>query len=873
MPTTGVRSILVVAALAEVLLCSVLARADTPPASPPALDKPPRMVHFAPAEPPARLAEVGNTDVILTLDVDATGAVTSATVAQSAGEDFDQAALAAARQFVFEPGEAGGKKVPVRITYRYRFILKPAEPSPEPETQPAAPVAPATPTVPFAGVILRKGDRVALVGISVLVDDGALQAVSDTAGRFTIPALPVGAHTVKLRGSGISPVDTALTANAGKGLEVTYYVQSEERYSSTVRGKRVVVETVETTLDVQEIKRIPGTQGDTLKAVQNLPGVARAPFGIGLLVVWGSSPFDTRTYVDGVFIPTLYHFGGLRSTLNSEMIQSLQFLPGGYSVDHGLGLGGVVDVGTRVPRRDGLHGYAQIDILDGSFGLEGPITKDLDFAFGVRRSWIDVFLPIFTTSDFQLSPIYWDYQARLVYRPTPRDDLSFLLFGSDDTLTLVSKQPNPALSAEFDSHNYYHRAVASWLHRFPGKATLSLTGSLGYDVPFQIAFTRLNAFFKVDAETLEYTARLVGRVPLESWLRLDAGLDFEGNRITIDRQAPLFGAMGGGGANGFGLAFASDNETLYTNHPAPFVSLNFSLLDDKLTLNPQFRLALMTFNGYPGEPQSFSSTYVRAEPRLALRYQLTPEVALKGAFGVYDQPPLPQDLSPVFGNVNLTPELAYHYVAGVDVRLTPTLTLSVEGFYKDLHDLVVTGERPTDPPRTNEGIGRVYGGELLLRQQLWKGFFAWISYTLSRSERRDHPDQDWHVFQFDQTHILNLTTSYELGKGYQVGLRFRYVTGNPSTPIVASYFDSNQNEYVGVQGPLYSTRLDPFVQLDFRFDKTWTYDRWRFSLYLDIQNLTNASNPEGVAYNFDFSKTSTVNGLPILPVLGIRGDF
>ena len=90
-----------------------------------------------------------------------------------------------------------------------------------------------------------------------------------------------------------------------------------------MRGRRAQVETVEQTLQAEEIRYIPGTQGDTLKAVQNLPGVARAPFGIGLLPVWGSSPADTRVYVDGINIPTLYHFGGLRSTVNSEMVDAL----------------------------------------------------------------------------------------------------------------------------------------------------------------------------------------------------------------------------------------------------------------------------------------------------------------------------------------------------------------------------------------------------------------------------------------------------------------------------------------------------------------------------------------------------------------------
>ncbi len=192
----------------------------------------------------------------------------------------------------------------------------------------------------------------------------------------------------------------------------------KQRYASIVRGRRAVVETIEHTLSTEEIRRIPGTQGDTLKAVQNLPGVARAPFGIGLLPVWGSAPQDTRVYVDGVTVPLLYHFGGLRSTVNSEMVQSLTFVPGAYQADHGLGLGGLVEVDTRRPRTDGLHGYAQMDLLDGSLMLEGPLTKTLSFAVAGRRSWLDATLPLFTSSNFQLSPVYYDYQARLTWKPT-----------------------------------------------------------------------------------------------------------------------------------------------------------------------------------------------------------------------------------------------------------------------------------------------------------------------------------------------------------------------------------------------------------------------------------------------------------------------
>ena len=190
-----------------------------------------------------------------------------------------------------------------------------------------------------------------------------------------------------------------------------------------------------------------------------------------------------------------------------------------------------------------------------------------------------------------------------------------------------------------------------------------------------------------------------------------------------------------------------------------------------------------------------------------------------------------------------------------------------------MRDLVVSGAGPDDPVLTNDGRGRAYGGEVLVRQQLWRNLFGWVAYTLSRSERQDHPGEDWHRYLYDQTHILTLLASYHLPRGFQVGGRFRYVTGDPYTPVVGAYFDSNADLYAPIYGPPFSARLPAFNQLDLRVDKVWTFDRWRFSAYLDVQNVTRATNAEALRYSFDFTVARPLAGLPLLPIGGVRGDF
>jgi hypothetical protein len=72
---------------------------------------------------------------------------------------------------------------------------------------------------------------------------------------------------------------------------------------------------------------------------------------------------------------------------------------------------------------------------------------------------------------------------------------------------------------------------------------------------------------------------------------------------------------------------------------------------------------------------------------------------------------------------------------------------------------------------------------------------------------------------------------------------------------------------------LYSGRLPAFHSLDVRVDKEWRFDAWILAAYLEVQNVYNRQNPEGVQYNYDYSQSAVTPGLPILPVLGVRAAF
>src|SRR5574341_651222 len=49
----------------------------------------------------------------------------------------------------------------------------------------------------------------------------------------------------------------------------------------------------------------------------------------------------------------------------------------------------------------------------------------------------------------------WDYQTKLHWKISPRDELDLFVFGSDDLVHVASNSPDPNVTFSFDSHIYY----------------------------------------------------------------------------------------------------------------------------------------------------------------------------------------------------------------------------------------------------------------------------------------------------------------------------------------------------------------------------------------------------------------------------------
>src|SRR6478752_2258235 len=667
------------------------------------------------------------------------------------------------------------------------------------------------------------------------------------------------------------PVAPVVQATAAAAPAAATSSAEEEALDLEVQGEKPPREPTKHVMAAEEISRIPGTNGDALRAIGNMPGVARPPGGDGMLIVRGSSPNDTQVFVDGTNIPMVYHFGGLSSVIPSEMLEKLDFYPGNFGPQYGRAMGGVVDVGVRSPRKDKLGGLLQFDLVDGRLLVEGPISKSTRFMLAGRRSWLDAWLGAALKDSgvgVTKAPVYYDYQAMVEHDFSRQTTLRLFAFGADDRFKLMINSPSsndPAIGGDASQTSSFGRLQARVETRPSSNARISAQlsagregqhvtiGGLGFDLGLNSIGGRADA-----------------RIQVSPALTAIAGLDFQYLSYDVTWKAPPndFDSTQNTGPL-FGRPMVELKGKGDVFRPAAYAML-------ELTPVAGFKL-------FPGVRADYN-TDTRGwtiDPRIGVRYDLHPgfpRTTLRGGVGLYHQPPQPYQSIEPFGTKGVGSPSAVHTSLGIEQEISRPLEFSIEGFYKDLNNLVVpvaaADQSTNGQSYQNIGSGRIYGSEFLLRYKPEGRFFGWIAYTLSRSERRDADNGAMYIYDYDQTHILTALGSYKLGRGWQAGARFRYISGTPYTPVLGGVMDYDAGAYSPVNsGNLNSGRTGAFHQLDLRVDKTWTFSSWKLSAYLDVQNTYLHKNAEGVSYNYNYSQSSSLSGIPFLPIIGLRGEL
>jgi TonB family protein len=611
------------------------------------------------------------------------------------------------------------------------------------------------------------------------------------------------------------------------------------------------------------LTRVPGTRGDPVKAIEVMPGVARTS-GQGDPLLRGAAWNESTSLLDGIPVPFLFHFGGLTSFMHPRLIERVDLYPSNFSTRYGRVTGGIVEVRARDPRNDALHGVLDLNLIDSSLLVEAPIGERTSIAAAARRSNIDFFFDAFVPKDAYsvvAAPVYWDYQAMLAHRFDSNHRLRVMLYGGRDSVDLLFSDPvdeDPALSGSVGGSVAFHRLQTSL------RSELSTTAS--QEIVLALTTIDIEQHFGELMQAIsgpEVHARGEWSFELLPSLRLTAGTDFHAWFASGTYRGPQ-PTQNEGEPNEDPLAaqrvISIEDDSVTIIRPGAYLELGIRPVES-LLLVPGLRA-----DYYP------SLEAATLDPRFTARFDVTKHTAVKGGVGLYSQPPEYWQTLDGIGNPELEPYRAVHTSLGVEQRIGSAVKVGAEGFYKRLENRVVSTPTGAPPHFVNDGEGRIVGTELSAEVSPRDGTFGYLGYTLSRSERRDL-DGEWRPFDQDQTHILTVAAGHELGAGWEVGARFRLVTGNPTTPVVGSVYDARTGVYVPVYGAVNSERDPMFHQLDVRVEKNFRVGPGSIAVYLDLQNAYNHANQEGVRYSYDFRQKESLSGLPILPNLGIRGEL
>jgi len=790
--------------------------------------------------------------VTVKLTVDATGAVQKIDQITPPQPGFDEAVIAAAHAFQFEPATYGGKPVPVEITFSHTFL-------PPPPPPPPADTGPPTRSV-LRGKLVELGTRAPVQGATVTAQVGerSYTAEADRTGRFVLP-LPDGPASVTVTAPGHNRFVQREALAANQELAVTYLVERDryDPYEIIVVGDQRREEVSRISLRGAEIKQVPGTFGDPFRVVQALPGVASVVSLLPFPIVRGATPSSTGFLLDGTRVPLLYHLLSGPSVIHPDFIDEIQFFPGGAPVLYGGYTGGIIDGRTVRARSDEHLLDFDANLLQLGGLVRQPIPQiDATVTAAGRYGYPGLILGLATNL---VSLSYWDYQLRLD-GGTARNGWTVFAFGANDELDTVAPtaapdDPNPPLAPSLILG--FHRLDLR-LHRTYDTVVTSYRAVLGYDK----TYSNGTDFSVLDAEpSVRATWKPSDALAVTAGLEAAVHRVSQGAAMVVSTANPLsaitaqLGAFSTGGA----LAEAVWRPTR-----------------DWL-IRPGVRADVYSDD---------TATKSAIDPRLTLRYRLADReladlppggddsaVWLKGSAGIYHQPPrfvlpLPGlDMMPIkYGLLR-----SFQTSLGVEVPLADRFQLTTEAYFNymdptifDLSvndatvgttanpslvptEIVLGGMRGQDliDRLTTPQLGRAYGAEVLLRRQSKSGLFGWVSYTLSRSERMR--SGQWVAYDFDRTHLVNLVAGLPLHRNWDVGLRLQYQSGKPTT-ITTGYNDARGTGY---------------LRFDARIDKRAVWRSWLLDFYVDITNI--AVLPEEV-------QVGTVIRY-VLPTVGLRGRF
>jgi hypothetical protein len=767
----------------------------------------------------------------------------------------------------------------------------------------------------ISGYVTDGATGEALIGANVYDFRTLKGTTTNTYGFFSL-TLPsdtvvftvsyVGYHTVNL--PFVLDRDTAMAV----GLRSMLTLKEVEVKADKVM--RIEEQTQMSTINIpiQQIQKLPAFMGevDVLKILQLLPGVQSGSEGSSGLYVRGGSPDQNLILLDGVPVYNVTHLFGFFSVFNSDAINNVQLIKGGFPARYGGRLSSVLEINMKEGNMKEFKGSGSLGVIASRITLEGPIIKDkASFIISARRTYIDILAkPIIKASfpgDGDAGYYFYDLNGKVNYRLGKKDRLYLSAYAGDDRFFFREKQEfgqsgttyGSEYSGGLDWGNL--TAVLRWNHQFNQKLFSNLTlNYTKYTFNTRIAFRE---YTKAQGSTIEdFTFALRYFSGIRDWsTRVDFDwlpnpdhyVKFGANAIWHSFRPGAVQFKLEEGTSGIGIDTTITNSFVEAGEYRIFVEDDIRI-SQRLKVNAGMHASLFAVQG---------ETYTSLEPRVSGRYMLAEDLSAKASYARMSQyihlltntgVGLPTDLW-VPATANVLPQRSWQVAAGLARTLPKGYEVSVEGYYKVMDNIIeykegssYLGSSDNWEAQVESGTGWSYGAEVFLQKKEGPTT-GWVGYTLSWTERQFENINfgKRFPFRYDRRHDLSVAVVHELSERIELSATFVYGTGNAITLPIAVY--EGEVDYFGYtyREPVYyynernGFRMRAYHRLDLglalKKETKWGERSWNFNVY----NTYNRRNPffiyygYGTGWNQSRREFRQVSLFPIMPSVSFNFKF
>jgi hypothetical protein len=688
------------------------------------------------------------------------------------------------------------------------------------------------------GQVLDARTGAPLSRVLVLLDDDGPSAMSDDEGRFELAHVAPGRHRLVISVVGYvfvrrpvdvrpgATVDLVIPLVEGTGTYSEEVTVAVDRFFAPDPG--VASQQVLGSAELQNLRGV--VADDPLRAVQVLPGVATGDDLRSEFSVRGSGFGQMNLTVDGFASPYLLHTvravedfsqSGSVAMINSDILEDVTLLNGGYAQRFGNRTGGEVNFRLRDGSRDRTAARLAVSGTAASLVLEGPLGSNRRGSWLVsgRHSYLHLIVERLMEEE-GIRFRFADAQAKVVYDLTAsqRAEVAILTGRS----RFRSAPPELETDDLFDGRNGTAMAVSTWrLAR--SRAILTAKGMWAWN-----GFSNDDAWSDVrldEGSDRQTAGRVDATVDLGRGMTLEAGAQAERTAQWRLRQRyirPIYRVVNDYTAQGTRGGMYS--LVRWTSGP--------------VTLAPGARADRWTVTG-----ETTASPWIQGEWRAGAA------TIVRAGAGVYRQFP---EFEHAVGSLradDARASRADQYDLGVERRIGEALRVQVTAYQRDerggfrragaetrlLDQGLLVGDPRAPFEQRLDGVSR--GLEFLVQRRHPNGLSGWISYAYGRHRRHDTVTGESYPADLDQRHTLNVYAFYRLSDRSSISAKLRAGSNTPAPGyfgVVDGMFfvTDRRNEY----------RLPAYSRLDLRANRTYAWGPRRLTLFAEVMNVLNREN-------------------------------